>query len=144
MITPLCAFAPLRLCVKSENEISREIVSCAIEVHRTLGGPGPLESVCEESLAWELAQQGMKVDRQVSPPIHYNPPLVHMGRVVRATREASGPFGFGCIDWADFAVWVVYLCSAFLCALRGYFFLPESTGSQSGDQSTYLNSYLSC
>jgi len=67
----LCASASLRLCVKSENEISQEIVSCAIEVHRTLGGPGLLESVYEEALAWELAQQGMKVDRQVSLPIHY-------------------------------------------------------------------------
>jgi len=32
-------------------------------------------------------------------------------------------------------------CSAFLCALRGFFFLLESTGSQSEDQSTYLSSY---
>ena len=78
-------------------EISRETVSCAIEVRQTPGGPGLLERVYEEALAWELAQQGMKVDRQVSLPIHYNLPLVHMGRVVRATREASGPFGFGCI-----------------------------------------------
>ena len=36
---------------RSENEISREIVLCAIEVHRTLGGPGLLESVYEEALA---------------------------------------------------------------------------------------------
>jgi len=63
--------APLRLCVESENEISQEIVNCAIEVHRTLGGPGLLESVYEEALAWELAQQGMKVDRQVALPIRY-------------------------------------------------------------------------
>lgn len=34
-----------------ENEISRGIVSAAIEVHRTLGGPGLLESVYEEALA---------------------------------------------------------------------------------------------
>ncbi len=32
---------------RSENEISREIVLCAIEVHRTLGGPGLLESVID-------------------------------------------------------------------------------------------------
>ena len=29
----------------NENEISKVIVSSAIEVHRTLGGPGLLESV---------------------------------------------------------------------------------------------------
>ena len=33
-----------------ENEKSRSIVSAAIEVHRTLGGPGLLESVYEEAL----------------------------------------------------------------------------------------------
>ncbi|KAF5416881.1 MAG: hypothetical protein C5S48_01665 [Candidatus Methanogaster sp.] len=49
--------------LNSANEISREIVSCAIEVHRTLGGLGLLGSVYEETLAWELAQHGMKVER---------------------------------------------------------------------------------
>ena len=56
---------------RSENEISSEVVRCAIEVHRTLGGPGLLESVYEEALAWELAQAGLRVARQVSVPISY-------------------------------------------------------------------------
>ena len=55
----------------NENEISKIIVDCAIEVHRTLGGPGLLESVYEECLVWELLQKGLKVDRQVSLPIKY-------------------------------------------------------------------------
>ncbi len=67
----LCVSAPLRPCVKKENEISRDIVQCAIEVHRTLGGPGLLESVYEEALAWELKQAGLNVKRQVSLPIPY-------------------------------------------------------------------------
>ncbi len=54
-----------------ENEISEIIVDAAIEVHRTLGGPGLLESVYEEALAWELQHRGLKVDRQVLVPIHY-------------------------------------------------------------------------
>ena len=54
-----------------ENDISGQIVHCAIEVHRTLGGPGLLESVYEEALTWELEQAGLKVDRQVSLPIRY-------------------------------------------------------------------------
>ena len=37
----------------TENEISKIIIECAIEVHRTLGGPGLLESVYEEALVWE-------------------------------------------------------------------------------------------
>ena len=52
---------------RSENEISREIVLCAIEVHRTLGGPGVLESIYEEALAWELSNVGLHVARQRSP-----------------------------------------------------------------------------
>jgi GxxExxY protein len=55
----------------TENEITGVIVDCAIEVHRTLGGPGLLESVYEETLAWELRTRGLTTERQVSVPIHY-------------------------------------------------------------------------
>jgi GxxExxY protein len=54
-----------------ENEISRVIVLSAIEVHRTLGGPGLLESVYEEALVYELALRGLLVERQVEVPIYY-------------------------------------------------------------------------
>jgi GxxExxY protein len=55
----------------TEDEISRRIIAAAIEVHRTLGGPGLLESVYEEALAWELARCGHPARRQVSLPICY-------------------------------------------------------------------------
>ena len=55
----------------TENEISKHIVECAIEVHRTLGGPGLLEDVYEEALAWELTQRGLRVERQIITPIVY-------------------------------------------------------------------------
>jgi GxxExxY protein len=54
-----------------ENEISKIILNAAIEVHRTLGGPGLLESVYEEALAWELTQAGLVVRRQLEVPIQY-------------------------------------------------------------------------
>jgi GxxExxY protein len=54
-----------------ENDITGVIVDCAIEVHRTLGGPGLLESVYEEALVWELQRRGLDVQRQVSLPIPY-------------------------------------------------------------------------
>lgn len=54
-----------------ENELSTHIVDCAVEVHRNLGGPGLLESIYEEALAWELTQRGFAVDRQLSVPITY-------------------------------------------------------------------------
>ncbi|MBI1816254.1 MAG: GxxExxY protein [Deltaproteobacteria bacterium] len=55
----------------NENDLSRVIFECAIEVHRTLGGPGLLESVYEEALLWELDQRGLRMQRQVSLPIPY-------------------------------------------------------------------------
>ena len=55
----------------TENQISRFVYECAIEAHRTLGGPGLLESVYEEALAWELLEKGLDVKRQVSLPIPY-------------------------------------------------------------------------
>jgi GxxExxY protein len=54
-----------------ENQISGVILDAAIEVHRTLGGPGLLESVYEEALAWELQGRGLSVERQKPIPIRY-------------------------------------------------------------------------
>ena len=54
-----------------ENGLSRRIIEAAIEVHRTLGGPGLLEGVYEEGLCWELGQRGLIVKRQHSCPIRY-------------------------------------------------------------------------
>ena len=53
------------------NEISRQIVIAAIEVHRTLGGPGLLESVYEEALGWELVGRNLVARRQVTLPVTY-------------------------------------------------------------------------
>lgn len=62
----------------NENTIGASIVSAAIEVHRTLGGPGLLESVYEEALVWELVQRKIKVERQIDVPIKYKSfPLAH-------------------------------------------------------------------
>ncbi len=54
-----------------ENEISGIILDCAIEVHKTLGGPGLLESVYEEALVWELQNRGIKLERQKQVPVNY-------------------------------------------------------------------------
>jgi len=47
-----------------ENQISRVAVAAAIEVHRTLGGPGLLERVYEDALAYELTDRGLYIERQ--------------------------------------------------------------------------------
>jgi GxxExxY protein len=54
----------------TENEIGAIIVDAAIAVHRELG-PGLLESVYEIILAYELAQRGLSVTRQVPVAIRY-------------------------------------------------------------------------
>jgi GxxExxY protein len=54
-----------------ENEISRVIYEAAIEVHKTLGGPGLLESIYEEALVYELVERKIFVKRQVKIPVIY-------------------------------------------------------------------------
>jgi GxxExxY protein len=55
----------------TENYISRQVVGAAIEVHRELGGPGLLEGIYEEALAFELKSVGLDVKRQKLLPILY-------------------------------------------------------------------------
>jgi GxxExxY protein len=54
-----------------EQFVSGIVVQAAIEVHRTLGGPGLLETTYEEALAFELIARGMVVRRQVPIPLWY-------------------------------------------------------------------------
>jgi GxxExxY protein len=49
---------------------SNKILGCALEVHRTLG-PGLLESVYEQALAYELTNAGVAVQTQVAMPVAY-------------------------------------------------------------------------
>jgi len=53
-----------------EEESTRKIIGCAIEVHRILG-PGLLESVYEECLCRELHIQGFTIERQRPIPLTY-------------------------------------------------------------------------
>ena len=62
-------------------------MDAAIEVHRTLGGPGLLESVYEEALAWELGQRGLPVERQKALPIVTKAPP---GRPITARSPVAG------------------------------------------------------
>ena len=52
------------------NEITYKIRGAIFDVYNTLG-PGLLESVYEEALSYELAQQGLSVERQTDVPIVY-------------------------------------------------------------------------
>src|SRR5260221_959345 len=56
---------------KMENELSYKIIGAAIEVQRTLGGPGLLESIYEEAICHELALCGLKYKRQLPVKVVY-------------------------------------------------------------------------
>jgi GxxExxY protein len=54
----------------TENEISYKIIGAAIELHKQLG-PGLLESVYENTLAYELSTLGLFVEQQPPMPLVY-------------------------------------------------------------------------
>jgi len=53
------------------DRITDSIIGAAISVHRALG-PGLLESAYEACLAFELAEQGLKIERQKALPVVYH------------------------------------------------------------------------
>ena len=53
-----------------EKNLTRQIIGCAIEVHRQLG-PGLLESIYEECLCHELRLKPLQFQRQVDLPVCY-------------------------------------------------------------------------
>ena len=52
------------------NNLSYQIIGCAIEVHKILG-PGLLESAYQNCLIFELKKAGFKVEKEISLPITY-------------------------------------------------------------------------
>ena len=61
------------------DAITEAIIAAAIEVHRCLG-PGLLESIYEEALAYELALRGHQVAKQVEIDV------VYKGYVIKGQR----------------------------------------------------------
>jgi GxxExxY protein len=62
----------------TENELATIIVDASLEVHRELG-PGLLESVYENCLAFELRQRGLNVLQQQPLPVVYKDVRMDMG-----------------------------------------------------------------
>ena len=60
----------------TDNDITYEIRGAIYEVYKNLG-PGLLESVYEEALTYELLKRGLKVERQIEVPIHYDGHVLH-------------------------------------------------------------------
>ncbi|MDJ0588443.1 MAG: GxxExxY protein [Pleurocapsa sp. MO_226.B13] len=64
-----------------ENEISREIVDAAYQIHTRLGA-GLLESVYEAVMAYELGKRGLGFERQKPIAVVYEE--MHLGEGFRA------------------------------------------------------------
>ncbi len=52
------------------EQLTGQVIGCAIEVHKRLG-PGLLETVYEQCLAYELRQQGVDFQLQCILPVTY-------------------------------------------------------------------------
>jgi len=64
--------------MNSIDNTAAAIVDSAFKVHTKLG-PGLLESAYEACLAHELKKRGMKVDRQIPQPVHYDDITIDVG-----------------------------------------------------------------
>lgn len=60
----------MRITKKYLNELTYQVIGCAIEVHRRFG-PALLESVYEKCLIWELNLKGIANKNQIWVPLEY-------------------------------------------------------------------------
>ena len=66
---------------KEYNNVSGEVIRCAIEVHKNLG-TGLLERVYEDALCYEMKKQGLKVRRQLPIDVRYKELTISNGYFV--------------------------------------------------------------
>ncbi|MEK7700019.1 MAG: GxxExxY protein [Planctomycetota bacterium] len=57
------------------DSLTEQIISAAIEVHRTLG-PGLLESIYEEALCYEFSLRGVPFERQKEQDVVYKDKVI--------------------------------------------------------------------
>ena len=62
----------------TENEIGKEIVNCALTVHKNLG-PGLLESTYQACLAYELQKTGLNIQSERALPVIYDDVKLNCG-----------------------------------------------------------------
>ena len=60
------------------DELTKKVIGCAIEVHKTLG-PGLLESSYESCLLYELKQAGINATSQALLPLNYKGMTIDAG-----------------------------------------------------------------
>src|SRR4051812_20210511 len=62
----------------NENELSYKVIGIAMALHKSLG-PGLLESVYENSLAYDLREAGLEVKQQMPVPFVYKEVRMEVG-----------------------------------------------------------------
>jgi len=62
----------------SDNEITSQIIGCAIDVHKALG-PGLLESAYKECLYYKLFKAGLTVTKEKSMPLIFEEVILEVG-----------------------------------------------------------------
>lgn len=62
----------------TENELAKIVVNLCLKIHKALG-PGLLESVYEEILAYELKKLGISIHRQAGIPVIYETVKLDIG-----------------------------------------------------------------
>jgi len=67
-----------RITQKHIDFLTKEIIGCAIEIHKELG-PGLLESAYEKCMIYLLRKKGFKVESQLEVPIMFQDLLVDRG-----------------------------------------------------------------
>lgn len=61
-----------------ENELSKKVIGCAIEVHKALG-PGLLENAYEECLFYKIKKEGLFVEKQKALPLFFEEVKMDVG-----------------------------------------------------------------
>ncbi len=56
--------------VVQDDPLTRRIIACAIEVHKSLG-PGLLEKLYKEAMVIEMELNNLKVEKNVKVPVEY-------------------------------------------------------------------------
>lgn len=79
------------------DPLSNQVLGAALEVHRTLG-PGLLECVYEQALAYELTQAGLQVQTQVAMPVTYKAVKLDCGFRLDLLVEQSLVVELKCVD----------------------------------------------
>jgi len=80
-----------------ENQVTDEVIRCAIEIHRELG-PGLLESAYEECLCYELSKAGLAFRRQLRLHLRYKDVSLDCGYVLDLLVEDLVVIELKCVE----------------------------------------------